>query len=268
MVSALFADVVGSTALGERLDPEDFTEIVGTAVARMAEAVEEFGGEVSELAGDGLLALFGAPVAHEDDPERAVLAGLRIVELIGEYGDEVARQWDIEGFAVRVGIETGLAILGPMGGGGKVEYGAMGDSLNTAARLQAAAEAGTVLVGAQTQRLITPLFEWGEPRELTLKGKAETVLAHPARRPRAEPGAVRGLAGREVAVVGRDQELQVGGEAVEGVLAGAGAVLLVSGDAGIGKTRLVSELRARFEASESAGGAPRWLEGRCVSYGE
>ena len=147
MVTALFADVVGSTTLAERLDPEDFTSLVGEAVRRMAVAVEAFGGSVSELAGDGLLALFGAPAAHEDDPERAVLAGLRLVGDIEGYAAEVARDWRIEDFGVRVGIETGLAVLGPLGGGGKIEYAAMGDSINTAARLQAASEAGMVLVG-------------------------------------------------------------------------------------------------------------------------
>lgn len=135
MVTALFADVVGSTSLGERMDREDFKSVVNEAVVRMALAVEEFGGEVLELAGDGLLALFGARVAHEDDPERAALAGLRIIEAIEELGVKVARNWEIEGLAVRVGMETGLAVLGPVGGGGKVEYGAIGDVLNTAARL-------------------------------------------------------------------------------------------------------------------------------------
>ena len=126
IVTALFADVVGSTSLGERLDPEDFKSIVGEAVSRMAIAVAEYGARSPEFAGDGLLALFGAPTAHEDDPERAVLAGLRIVERAQELAADVARDWSIEGFAVRVGIETGLAVLGPVGGGGRIEYGAVG----------------------------------------------------------------------------------------------------------------------------------------------
>src|SRR4051794_15491995 len=159
------------------MDPEDFKSIVGQAVTRMAEAVSEFGGAVSEYAGDGLLALFGAPTAHEDDPERAVLAGLEIVEAIDGYRDEAAREFDVEGFAVRVGIETGLAVLGPVGGGTKLEYGAVGDALNTAARLQGEAEPGAVLVGPRTHELAAERFEFGEPRALTLKGKEGEVEA-------------------------------------------------------------------------------------------
>src|SRR3954462_3358226 len=106
VVTALFADIVGSTALGERFDPEDVVEIVGSAVSRMVEVVEEFGGTVKDLAGDGLLALFGAPEAHEDDPERAVRAGMRIVEVIRAHAAEVHRVWGVEGFGVRVGMDT------------------------------------------------------------------------------------------------------------------------------------------------------------------
>ena len=263
-MTALFADVVGSTALAERLDPEDFTSVVGEAVRRMAVAVEAFGGAVSELAGDGLLALFGAPAAHEDDPERAVLAGLRIVKDIEGYAAEVVRDWDIADFRVRVGIETGLAVLGPQGGGGKVEYTAMGDSINTAARLQAASEAGTVLVGARTQQRIAAAFAWGEARELRLKGKAEPVRAYPARELEGVSAAPPEAAVPSV-LVGRDEELAAAAEAVEAVLHGSGGVLVVSGEAGIGKTRLALELRRRFDATNGRG---RWLTGRCVSYGE
>src|SRR5437868_1359849 len=146
VVSALFADLVGSTRIGGRLDPEDFRTVVGGGVSRMVSAVKEYGGEVIQLAGDGFLALFGAPVAHEDDPERATLAGLRIIEEIEAYAPEVARQWAVEDFAVRVGIKTGRAVVEPVPGGGMIRYAAAGDVLNTAARLQAAADPGMGLV--------------------------------------------------------------------------------------------------------------------------
>ncbi len=115
IVTALFADVAGSTALGERLDPEEAKLVIGGAISRAIRAVETYGGTVTSLMGDGLLALFGAPVAHEDDPERAVRAGLDIMAATREYADEVRRGWGVEGFAMRVGIHTGEVVAGRRG---------------------------------------------------------------------------------------------------------------------------------------------------------
>ncbi len=262
VVTALFADLVGSTALGERFDPEDVVEIVGRAVSRMVEVVEEFGGTVKDLAGDGLLALFGAPEAHEDDPERAVRAALRIVEVVRAHAAEVERAWGVEEFGVRVGIDTGLAVLGAVGGGSRVEYGATGDALNTAARLQANAATFGVLVGERTHHLIEPIFRWGDPRELLLKGKAEALSAYEVAGLRAVPGKLRGLA-TVTPLLGRDVELETARDAGQAVFDGRGGILFVIGEPGIGKTRLLAELR-QFVATE---GSVTWLEGRCVSYG-
>jgi class 3 adenylate cyclase/tetratricopeptide (TPR) repeat protein len=266
VVTALFADLVGSTALGERLDPEDVREVVGGAIAAMIEVVEALGGTVKDLAGDGMLALFGAPVAHEDDAERAILAGLRIVERIGSYSTEVARTVDVGGLGVRVGVQTGLVVLGPVGAGGRVEYGATGDALNTAARLQSHAEPGTVLVGEEAYRATAPRFTWGDELDLELKGKAEPVSA---RRPLGRSvarGSARALEGVATPLIGREEELRTSLEVLDGVIAGRGGVLFVVGPPGIGKSRLLAELRARCTA-ELGPRAP-WLEGRCVSYGE
>ena len=185
VVTALFADLAGSTALAERLDPEEVKLVIGEAVARIVLAVEDLGGTVKDLAGDGVLALFGAPVAHEDDPERAIRAGLRIVEDIRSYGREVAQAWGAEGFSVRIGVNSGPVVTGPLGAGRRVEYAAFGDAVNTAARLQAAAPPGGILVSEETRRRIELLFRWGEVQRLDLKGKAETVVAYETQ----EPGA-------------------------------------------------------------------------------
>jgi ABC-type oligopeptide transport system substrate-binding subunit/class 3 adenylate cyclase len=259
-VTALFADLVGSTALAEQLEDAEVKLVVGDAVARIVTEVERLGGHVKDLAGDGVLAFFGAPTASEDDAERALLAGLAIVDSIGEYAAEVERSWGISGFGVRLGVTTGPVVVGALGAGARVEYAAFGDTVNTAARLQGVAERDAILVDEPTRRLAEPLFEWGEPGAYRVKGKELPVTAHRPLRARAEAGKARGLAGVDSPLVGRERELDRVREALEGVTAGSGGVLLVSGEAGIGKSRLLIEAREAFEGN--------WLEGRCVSYGE
>ncbi|HEY3050134.1 MAG TPA: ABC transporter substrate-binding protein [Gaiellaceae bacterium] len=267
-VTALDADVVGSTALAERLDAEEVKLVVGEAIARMVAAVEALGGTVKDLAGDGILALFGAPVAHEDDAERAVRAGLRIADDMAGYGSEVAAGWGVDGFAVRIGVNTGSVVLGPVGGGSRVEYGAVGDTINTAARLQKAADRGTVLVGESTYQLVETLFDWDGPKQLSLKGKQDEVVAYQATAVRSVPGRARGVLGVETPFVGREEQLAAAREAADAVLGGTGGILFITGEAGIGKSRLGAELRTLVETAESPQGSPLWLEGRCVSYGE
>ena len=171
VITAVFADLVGSTVLAERLDPEELKVIVGDALARMIGAVESFGGTIKDLAGDGVLALFGAPTAHEDDPERAVRASLQIVEEIAEYAREVEAAWGVTGFGVRVGVQTGPVVVGAIGAGSRVEYSALGDAVNTAARLQSLGEPGLVLVGEQTFRLVEPMFDWGPATSVRSQGE-------------------------------------------------------------------------------------------------
>jgi len=262
VLTAVFADVVGSTGLAERLDPEDVKLVVGEAVARIVGEVESLGGHVKDLAGDGVLAFFGAPTTREDDAERAVRCALRVVAEMEEYAREVRRGWGAEGFGVRVGAATGAVVVGEVGGGSRVEYAAFGDTVNVAARLQSAAEPGSVLVDDATHRAVEGLFEWGDARELDVKGKSEPVAAWPVTGV-AAAGRTRGLPGVETRLVGRSRELGLGREALEALQAGRGGILVVAGDAGIGKTRLLNELR---ELAEQAGSC--WLEGRCVSYGE
>ncbi len=262
VLTAVFADVVGSTALAERLDAEDVKLVVGEAIARIVGEVEALGGHVKDLAGDGVLAFFGAPTTREDDAERAVRCALRIVGEMEEYAREVRRGWGAEGFGVRVGAATGAVVVGAVGAGSRVEYAAFGDAVNVAARLQSAAEPGSVLVDDATHRAVEGLFDWSEPRRLELKGKSEPVAAWPVAGVAAE-GRTRGLPGVETRLVGRSRELGLGREALDALRAGRGGVLVVSGDAGIGKTRLLDELRELAERDGSS-----WLEGRCVSYGE
>jgi ABC-type transport system substrate-binding protein/class 3 adenylate cyclase len=256
VVTALSADLVGSTVITEALDPEEARLVVGEAVGRMVHAVEEFAGTVKDLAGDGILALFGAPTAHEDDAERALRAALRITEDVREFARDVERSFAVSGFAVRVGVNTGVVVVGPVGAGSRVEYGATGDAVNVATRLQSAAEPGVVLAGAETRRLAERQFAWGDLQSLTLKGKAEAVRAWAV-----EGATSPGRQEIDTPLVGREPELAVALEALADVKAGAGSILFVSGEPGIGKSRFLGELRRL--APE-----PTWLEGRCVSYGE
>src|SRR5262249_20261765 len=154
-----------------------------------------------------------------------------------------------------------------IGAGERIEYAAFGDTVNTAARLQSAARPGTVLAGALTQQLTSALFAWGDPQELALRGKADPVTAFEVGRPLPSSGRSRRHVGAQAPIVGRDAELAAGDDVIRDILAGRGGVLFVTGEAGIGKSRLIAELRGRFESAEVPGArsVPLWLEGRCVS---
>jgi ABC-type oligopeptide transport system substrate-binding subunit/class 3 adenylate cyclase len=263
VLTAVFVDVVGSTALAERVDPEDVKHVIGEAVARIVGEVETLGGHVKDLAGDGVLAFFGAPTTSEDDAERAVRCALRVIDEMEDYAREVRRGWGAEGFGVRVGVATGPVVVGEIGAGSRVEYAAFGDTVNVAARLQSAAEPGSVLVDEATHRAVEGIFDWSARRDLDLKGKSGPVAAWSVTGVAASARSQRGLPGVETRLVGRSRELATGREALEAVRAGRGGVLVVAGEAGIGKSRLLAELRSLAERD-----GIRWLEGRCVSYGE
>ena len=264
VITALFADLAGSTQLGESLDPEDFRDLTAGALARMGAAIEELGGTVRGTAGDGILGLFGAPTAHEDDAERAVIAGLRLVDSMREYGEEAAQRWNLAGLGVRVGIETGLAVLGAVRAGSQSQYDASGDCLNTAARLEGSADPFGVLVGPVTHRIVDGIFNWGDPHSLALKGKAEPVVGRHALSTRTD----RSQEGAAARLVGRDRELALARAIVADVAAGTSRTVFITGVAGIGKTRFTSEVRSLFDAAATAGEQPPvWLEGGCPSYG-
>ncbi len=256
-VTALFADVAGSTELANRLDPEDVVEVVGEAVRQFCEVVESFGGMVKDLAGDGILALFGTPYAHEDDPERAVLAGLEIQRVMGRHGETIARAAGVHDFGVRVGIETGLVVIGPIGGGSHRETGATGDAVNLAARLQSHADIGSVLVGPETRRQLGDGVSWGPTRRLELKGHSEVVEAAVAL------GRIHQPSDPGVPLVGRVDEMRVLIDAIDHLREGTGRAVFVVGEAGIGKSRLLAEARRHARSSKVG-----WIEGRCDALDE
>jgi DNA-binding SARP family transcriptional activator len=263
LISVLFAELSGPVGIGPRLDPEDLRHVVGAALATVISEVEALGGKVTSISGAGLAALFGAPEAHEDDPERAVRAGSRALSAIGA-GGQSPRPGDLSG---RVGIETGPAVVGPFGVGGG--YGAVGEVVSDAAAVQSAAKAGSVLVGPATRAATEGTFEWGPTEDIARPG-AKPLVSSYLERPKARPPGYRGhprLAGR-APLVGRNVELALLDDALRKAVSGTGSVVFLVGEPGLGKTRLVHECRKRFMAWVGAGTGrlPLWLEGRCASY--
>src|SRR5689334_21698825 len=173
-VTALFADVVGSTTLAEQMDPEDWTQIINDAFDLMSKAVFHYEGTIAQLQGDAMLAFIGAPIAHEDDPERAVRAALEMIDSVAEYAAQLKQIQGID-FRIRAGINSGPVIVGNVGSDLRYEYTALGDAVNVAARVQTAAEPGTVMVTAMTQRFITGTFEFEDRGEVEVKGKTEPL---------------------------------------------------------------------------------------------
>jgi class 3 adenylate cyclase len=258
-VTALFADLVGSTSLAEGLDPEDWAVVVNRLYEVASRSISRYGGTVTQLSGDAIVAVFGAPVAHEDDPERAVRVGLDLITAVAELSarirDEIATD-----LRMRVGVNTGLAVVGSVGGAAHEEYTALGDAMNVAARIQSAARPGTVLVTGATYERVRDLVEVVELGELEVKGKRQPVDAFEVSAIVGSTGRTRGILGLESPLVGRAAELEQLTGLFDLVRAGRGRAALVLGEPGIGKSRLIAELRA-------AGDDVRWVEGRCLSYG-
>ena len=263
-ITVLFADIAGSTAIAERLDPEDWTALIGEAFQRMNRTVERYGGTIARLMGDGVLAFFGAPTAHEDDPERAVRCGLDLVRAIEEL-DASKHLPEADTFKVRVGINTGPVVVGVVGTETASEYTAMGDTVNVAARMQASARPGSVLVTSATYRFVGLLVEAVDVGQLELKGKSDTVHAYEITGLKEGAAHTRGLAGVRSPMVGRDAQLDHLVQAFQIAKAGQGRVACILGEPGMGKSRLLAELRATLERNDHP---PRWVEGHCLSYGE
>jgi class 3 adenylate cyclase/tetratricopeptide (TPR) repeat protein len=261
-VTILFVDVSGFTGLSERLDPEDVHRLMARAFELMLGEVHRYEGTVNQFLGDGIMALFGAPIAHEDHARRATHAALGIRRALDGYQDELRRQGGIS-FRVRQGLNTGLVVVGSIGSDLRMDYTAVGDTTNVAARLQQVADPGRILVSEATHRLVEGYFYTRPLGELTLKGKAEPigaweVIGARGDRTRLDVEAERGL----TPYVGREPELRQLTECFARARAGQGQVVFISGEPGIGKSRLLYEFRRRL------GDDATWLEGRCISFGQ
>src|SRR5215218_8276164 len=257
-VTVLFADLSGYTAFAERMDPEAVKSLVDRTLLRLGEEVERYGGTVDKYIGDNVMAIFGAPVAHEDDAERAVRAGLGMQDAMAEINDGLPSGVH---FDLRVGVNTGEVLAGAVGR----DYTVTGDTVNVAARLQSAARPGSVTVGERTMRASREAVRYQSLEPLELKGKAEPVAAWEAVEVTALQAVGRAAPARESPLVGRSQELSTL-EAIFDRVERERAPHLVTlvGEAGVGKSRVLRELERGLSERPDP---PTMHTGRCLPYG-
>ncbi len=260
-VTVLFADLAGSTPIAERLGAEAMHEVMDRCFQIILAEVHRFEGTVNQFAGDGAMALFGAPLALEDAPQRAVASGLRIQRALAPLAEEIRQRHGIE-FGMRIGIHSGPVVVGTIGDDLRMDYTAIGDTTNLANRIEALAAPGSVFVSETTADLIEGYFDLDDVGPKQVKGKRDPIRAYRVLGERAVAGRVEAsLASGLTPLCGRSAELDELEAAFRSAAAGRGQAVFVVGEAGLGKSRLVYEFRERL-----ARRSHRWVEGRCASY--
>ena len=265
-VTMLFADVTGSTAAAEQFDPEDWVEIMNGAFEHLIAPIYRYEGTLAQLRGDAILAFFGAPIAHEDDPVRALRAGLEMLEAITGYSTQVQAEWGIP-LQIRVGVNTGLVVVGEVGSDLRVEYTALGDAINVAARMEQTAQPGTVQITDETLLRTGGAFATEEIGPVEVKGKSLPVTSHRVVR---YVGEVEDAV--DSPILGRETELDSLNSLLTTLTGGSGWISTLIAEAGVGKTRLLQEWRVlaglSYEIADTydSDGDVVWLSEACRSY--
>jgi class 3 adenylate cyclase/predicted ATPase len=262
LVTVLFADVANFTALAEKLDPEEVHQIMDECFKILMDEIHQYEGTINQFTGDGVMALFGAPVAHEDHAQRACYAALSIQKAIEEYSEKVKNDRGVD-FKMRLGLNSGPVIVGSIGNDLRMDYTAVGDTTNLASRMESMAMPGNILVARETFKLARDFFEFESLGKVELKGKEKSIEAYKLLKAgevetRIEASVAKGL----TRFVGRKKSMNALREALAEAKAGSGQVVGVVGEAGVGKSRILLEFKNLLPQNEYA-----YFEGRCLHFG-
>jgi len=262
LVTVLFADVANFTSLSEKLDPEEVHQIMDGCFQILMAEIHRFEGTINQFTGDGVMALFGAPLAHEDHALRACHAALAIQKAMEEYGHKLKRTHDID-FRMRIGLHSGPVVVGKIGDDLRMDYTAIGDTTNLASRLESLAQPGTILLSQDTHHLVEAFFQFHPLGQVEIKGKEEPQQAYQLLQPTAVETRIEAAVSRGLTrFIGREQEISSLLQAYAKVQSGSGQVVGIVGEAGVGKSRMILEFRNSLPE-----GTCTYLEGRCLHYG-
>jgi class 3 adenylate cyclase len=262
LVTVLFADVANYTAMAEKIGPEEVHQIMDGCFKILMDEIHKYEGTINQFTGDGVMALFGAPVAHEDHAQRACHAALSFQKAIGHYGEKIKKEYGVN-FQLRIGLNPGPVIVGSIGDDLRMDYTALGDTTNLASRMEGMARPGTILVSNDTHKLAMDFFEFKPLGKFEMKGKEKPQAAYEVVKAsevetRIGASAAKGL----TKFVGRKTEMEVLRKVFDKAKLGSGQVLGIVGEAGVGKSRIIFELQNMLHQDEYA-----YLEGRCLHYG-
>lgn len=262
LVTVLFADVANYTAMSEKLDPEEIHQIMDGCFKILLDEIQRYEGTINQFTGDGVMALFGAPVAHEDHAQRACHAALSTNRAVAEYGEKIKNEYGVE-FKMRIGLNSGPVVVGAIGDDLRMDYTAVGDTTNLASRMEQLATPGTAIATAQTCKLAKDFFKFEPLGKVQVKGKekpveAFTLLVATEVETRIEASAAKGL----TKLVGRGREMTTLKTSFDKARSGSGQVVGIVGEAGVGKSRLLIELK-----NSLAKEAYTYMQGQCLHYG-